>query len=158
LPATTTGPAAEITIGALPAFGRASFVNHQGTAHKLPPIANLHRLRGSILVVNLHESEAPRFPAESIAHNVHAIDLNSRFGKERLKVGFSRFIRQVPYKQSGHFTLLDGCEETGWPPQSRIRYCFSPAEFLHGDVSGMLAFCGRIGTEEPYEPKTDNSK
>lgn len=95
--------AAKISLRPFPALRRTSFVNHERATHQLPAIAHLNRLGGGVIVVNFDEAEPSRFAAESIAHDIYAIDLNACFGEERLKVRFSRFVRQVPNKQSRHF-------------------------------------------------------
>jgi hypothetical protein len=103
LPAAAPGATAEATLRPFPALRRTSFVNHERPAHKLPTVAHLHCLGGGILVLDFDEAESSGFAAESIAHDIYAIDLNACFREKRLKVRFSRFIRQVPNKQSRHF-------------------------------------------------------
>ncbi len=94
---------AKASLRPLAALRWTSFVNHESTTHELPAVAYLNRLGGGVIVVNFDEAEPSRFAAESIAHDIYAIDLNACFGEERLKIRFSRFVRQVPNKQSRHF-------------------------------------------------------
>jgi hypothetical protein len=84
------------------ALGGASFVYNQSTAHQLPAVTCLNRLRSEILIVDFDEAKAACFAAKPVAHDIHAIDLNSCFCKERLDIRFSCLIRQVSNKQSGH--------------------------------------------------------
>jgi hypothetical protein len=98
LPATTRST--KVSLRPFPALRWTSFVNHESTAHELPAIAHLNRLGGGVVVVNFDEAEPSSLAAESIAHDIYAVDLNTRFGEKRLKICFSRFIRQVPNNQS----------------------------------------------------------
>jgi hypothetical protein len=90
--------AAAAPIGALAPLCGTSFVDNQCTAHKLAAIARLNGLVGRIVVVYFYKPEPTRFPAETVAHDVHAINLHTGICEEAFQVAFSRFVGQIPYE------------------------------------------------------------
>jgi hypothetical protein len=100
--AATTAIAAAATaaapVGALAPLCGTSFVDNQCTAHKLPAIARLNGLVSRIVVIYFYKSEPTRFAAETVTHDVHAINLHTGICEEAFQVAFCRFVGQIPYE------------------------------------------------------------
>jgi hypothetical protein len=82
LTASTSTPAA--TRSALALLRRTSFVHHQRTPHQCTPIASLHGLNRSGIVVYFDEPKSSCLATETISQDIHAVDVNTRFVKKGL--------------------------------------------------------------------------
>jgi hypothetical protein len=100
LTASTRTPAA--TRSALSLLRRTSFVHHQCPPHQCTPVAGLHGLSGSGIIVYFDEPKSSCLTTETIAQDIHAVDMNTRFVKKRLQVGFGSLVGQIAYEQLCH--------------------------------------------------------
>jgi hypothetical protein len=94
-------------------LGRPGLIYHQCASHQSTTVAALDGLRSDRIVINLDEAESPGFPAETVAKNIHTINMNACFFKEGLQVAFSSLVGQIAYEQLCHYTLLTVVPEPG---------------------------------------------
>jgi hypothetical protein len=90
-----------------------SLIYNQGTTHQGTAIAGLHSLVGNCVIIDFDEPKSSGFTAETISKDIHAVNVNTRFLKERLYIGFSSLVGKVPYEQLCHLNLLTVVRNAG---------------------------------------------
>jgi hypothetical protein len=100
-PSTTAAftPAAPTTTAAVLARDHGtSFVHHYGASHEVAAVACFNGVVRGGIIVDFDESKAAGLSSKPIAHYIHAIHGHTGLSKEIRYIGFSRRIREVPYK------------------------------------------------------------